>query len=282
MQLRPPARTATATACAVLAAGGLAACHEGAAHPRSAGGRPTAASSTPGRQRQRAPGKDGAPPPATASSPSPSASTSPARTPRTESGLPPVLSRIPVKDNVVFITIDDGWEKDADFVRLIRERKVPLTLFLANMAIKKDYAYFRGLQQAGALIEDHTMTHPYLPKLPYAGQKREICTAADVYTKQYGTRPTLLRAPYGATRHDTLRAARDCGMRAVFFWREVVSNGRIAYQVAGGLHRGDILLVHFNPNMTADFKRMLHTIQKQGFKPAAVKDYLPAKYFQQP
>jgi peptidoglycan/xylan/chitin deacetylase (PgdA/CDA1 family) len=193
-----------------------------------------------------------------------------------------VISRIPVKDKVVFITIDDGWEKDADFVRLIRERKIPLTLFLANMAVKKDYAYFRGLQQAGALIEDHTMTHPYLPKLSYARQKQEICTAADIYAKQYGARPTLFRAPYGATDRGTLRAVKDCGIKAVFFWREVVSNGRIAYQVAGGLHPGDILLVHFNPNMTADFKRMLHTIQKQGFKPAAMRDHLPPKYFQQP
>jgi peptidoglycan/xylan/chitin deacetylase (PgdA/CDA1 family) len=191
-----------------------------------------------------------------------------------------VISRIPVQDKVVFITIDDGWEKDADFIRLVREERVPVTLFLANMAVKKNYGYFRELQQAGALIEDHTMTHPYLPRLSYARQKQEICDAATVYGTQYGTRPTLFRAPYGVTDHDTLRAARDCGIKAIFFWREVVSNGRIAYQVPGGLHPGDILLVHFNPNMTADFRRMLRTIRRQGFTPAAVRDRLPAEYFQ--
>jgi peptidoglycan/xylan/chitin deacetylase (PgdA/CDA1 family) len=281
-------RPLTSATLAMLAAGGLTACHHGAPHGHSAA---PAASRGPGggaptRTPARAPGHGppvSAPqsPPASPSpsaTPSRSASTTPSGTPRPRGGLPPVISRIPVKDKVVFITIDDGWEKDADFVRLIREQRVPLTLFLANTAVKKDYGYFRGLQRAGALIEDHTMTHPYLPRLSYARQRREICDAAAVYTAQYGTRPTLFRAPYGATDHDTLRAARDCGMKAIFFWREVVANGRIAYQVPGGLHRGDILLVHFNPNMTADFRRLLRTIHEQGFTPAAVRDHLPPAY----
>jgi peptidoglycan/xylan/chitin deacetylase (PgdA/CDA1 family) len=272
------ARTTTAAACALLAAGGLAACHDATSSPRAAHGtpaRPSHSSSGPVRHRRRPPVK---PPRATkAAGHTPSATAS--GTPRVRGPLPPVISHIPVRSRIVFITIDDGWEKDAGFVRLIRERRIPLTLFLANMAIKKDYGYFRELQRAGALIEDHTMTHPYMPKLPYARQKAEICGAADIYAREYGSRPTLFRAPYGATGHDTLRAARDCGMKAVFFWREVVSNGQIAYQVPGRLHPGDILLVHFNPNMTADFKRLLHTIHRQGFTPAAIKDHLPAEYF---
>jgi peptidoglycan/xylan/chitin deacetylase (PgdA/CDA1 family) len=192
-----------------------------------------------------------------------------------------VISRIPVRSKVVFITIDDGWEKDPAFVRLIGERRIPLTLFLTNAAIKDDYGYFRDLRRTGALIEDHTMTHPYLPKLSYARQKQEICAPADIYARQYRTRPTLFRAPYGATGRDTLRAARECGMKVVFFWREVVTNGRIAYQVPGGLHPGDILLVHFKPHMTTDFERMLHTIGEQGFTPAPITKYLPARYFRQ-
>ncbi|MCO5967202.1 polysaccharide deacetylase family protein [Actinoallomurus soli] len=283
----PQLRTLTAAALAVLTAGGLAACHNGArtrtaAPVASRGAGDGAPSQTPGHGPPSSPA-----PPSPSASPSASATpsgsptaTSPSPIPRSRDGLPPVISRIPTQDKIVFITIDDGWEKDADFVRLIRDERIPVTLFLANMAVKKDYGYFRELQQAGALIEDHTMTHPYMPKLSYKRQKQEICDAADIYTKQYGARPTLFRAPYGSTDHDTLRAARDCGMKAVFFWREVVSNGSIAYQVAGKLHRGDIILVHFNPNMTADFKRMLRSIKKQGFTPAAVRDHLPPQYFE--
>jgi peptidoglycan/xylan/chitin deacetylase (PgdA/CDA1 family) len=249
-------------------------------------GRPTA--SAPGGQpkHRRAAGRRSTPatrPAVTPAAPTPATTaqiTAPApRTPSPGGPLPPVISHIPVHGKLVFITIDDGWEKDPGFVRLIQRRRIPLTLFLTNRAIKDDYGYFRGLQRAGALIEDHTMTHPYLPKLSYARQKQEICAPTGIYEREYGERPTLLRAPYGATGRDTLRAARDCGMKAVFFWREVVTGGRIAYQVPGRLHPGDILLVHFNPNMTADFERMLHTIARQGFRPAGMRHYLPARYF---
>ncbi|WP_345358340.1 polysaccharide deacetylase family protein [Actinoallomurus liliacearum] len=289
--MRPQLRALTAAALAVLTAGGLTACHQGTPHSRSAA--PVASRGPGGSEPSLTPGHgppSSAPvtPPASSSpsanpSGSPSGSptaTTPSAIPRSRDGLPPVISRIPVQDKVVFITIDDGWEKDADFVRLIRDERIPVTLFLENLAVKKNYGYFRELQQAGALIEDHTMTHPYMPRLSYKRQKQEICDAAGIYTTQYGARPTLFRAPYGSTDHDTLRAARDCGMKAIFFWREVVSNGKIAYQVPGRLHPGDIMLVHFNPNMTADFKKMLRTIHKQGFRPAAVRDHLPAEFFQ--
>jgi peptidoglycan/xylan/chitin deacetylase (PgdA/CDA1 family) len=276
MALRPPARTATAAACTLIAAGGLTACHDTTA-PRA--GRTPAPSRSAGHTRHRRPsGTTTARPtrPERENTPDPAT-----RTLAPAGALPPVISRIPVHQKLVFITIDDGWEKDPSFVRLIRRRRIPVTLFLTNAAVQDDYGYFRGLQRAGALIEDHTMTHPYMPKLSYARQKEEICTPAGIYARQYGARPTLFRAPYGATGPDTLRAARDCGMKAVFFWREVVTGGRIAYQVPGGLHPGDILLVHFKPNMTADFGRMLHSIEKQGFRPAPIKKHLPARYFRQ-
>jgi peptidoglycan/xylan/chitin deacetylase (PgdA/CDA1 family) len=184
-----------------------------------------------------------------------------------------------VHRKIVFITVDDGWEKDPAFVRLVRDRHIPLTLFLTDEAIRSDYGYFRELRRAGALIGDHTMTHPYLPKLSFDRQEQEICGSAAIDAREYGTRPTLFRAPYGATNRDSLAAARDCGMKAVFFWREVVTHGRIAYQVPGRLHPGDILLVHFDPNMTADFERLLRTIHAQGFTPAPLRRHLPARYF---
>jgi len=278
MAIRSPVRALTTAACTVLAAGGLAACHSAA--PRSATGTPAppkpSVTEHPRHRRPAREKKKKTKPPAR----TPRSTTEATRTLRAPA-LPPVISHIPVHGKIVFITIDDGWEKEPSFVQLIRERRIPLTLFLTNKAIDGDYGYFRGLQRAGALIEDHTMTHPYLPKMSYDRQKAEICPPADIYAKQYGTRPTLFRAPYGATDRDTLRAARACGMKAVFFWREVVTGGRIAYQVPGRLHPGDILLVHFDPNMTVNFERLLRTIHQQGFRPAAIKDHLPQGYFRQ-
>jgi peptidoglycan/xylan/chitin deacetylase (PgdA/CDA1 family) len=201
------------------------------------------------------------------------------RPPRETRGeLPPVLSRIATRDKVVFVTIDDGWEKDDDFADLVRDQKIPITVFLMNDAAKGDYGYFRRLQRAGALIEDHTMTHPLMTRLSYARQKYQICRTADIYARRYGTRPTLFRAPYGASNTTTRRAARDCGMKAIFFWRETSEHGDLAYQAPGGLHPGDVILVHFKPHMARDFKTLLRRIREQGYRPAALGDHLPAGY----
>jgi peptidoglycan/xylan/chitin deacetylase (PgdA/CDA1 family) len=286
-------RSAAALVAAGLAATVVAGCgsSKGPARNTAAHGKATAspsASASASASPSTTPGDPESPAPSTSATPSTSPSTggSGAVDPNDPSlqpkgGLPPVISKLPTTDKVVFITIDDGWQKDADFVKLIKDQQIPITVFLMNDAAKGDYGYFRELQEAGALIEDHTMTHPLMTRLSYQTQKAQICQTADIYGKQYGTRPTLFRAPYGASNAATKKAAADCGMKAIFFWREVSEHGNLEYQTAGGLQPGDIILVHFKPNMTRDFKTLLGRITRQGFKPAALQNYLPAPFFQQ-
>lgn len=288
---RVTARSTAAFVAAGLAATVLAGCGSSKAPARrAASGGHTASSSpsTPASSDPSPPSGIGSvsPTPSTSATPSTSPSPSSSVDPQdpslqTKGGLPPVISKLPTTDKVVFITIDDGWQKDADFVDLVTSRQVPITVFLMNDAAKGDYGYFRDLQQAGALIEDHSMTHPLMTRLSYDEQKAQICKTADIYATQYGTRPTLFRAPYGAANATTRKAAADCGMKAVFFWREVSEHGDLEYQTPGGLQPGDIILVHFKPNMARDFRTLLGRIENQGFKPAAFKDYLPAPFFEQ-
>jgi peptidoglycan/xylan/chitin deacetylase (PgdA/CDA1 family) len=276
------ARTIAALAAAGLAATVLAGCGGGKTVARGVsahkpGGPGASSTPTPDPRRSMS-----APAPAP-SSPAPGGSADPGDPAfASRHGLPPVLSRIPTKDKVVFVTIDDGWEHDADFAAYVRAHRTPFTVFLLNDAAKGDYGYFRGLQRSGAVIGDHTMTHPLMTRLSYAAQKAQICRAADIYTTQFGARPTLFRAPYGEANLTTKRAAAACGMKAIFFWREVSEHGNLEYQTPGGLKPGDIILVHFKPHMLRDFKSLLRRIQAQGFRPASVRDYLPASFFRPP
>ena len=79
--------------------------------------------------------------------------------------LPPVFTTIPTKDKVVFLTIDDGAEKDPAFLRMMSDLKIPYTAFLSNYLIKDDYGYFRKMQASGVTLNNHTLHHPYLPAL---------------------------------------------------------------------------------------------------------------------
>ncbi|WP_436520519.1 polysaccharide deacetylase family protein [Actinoplanes sp. HUAS TT8] len=186
------------------------------------------------------------------------------------------FQRIPTTHRVAFITIDDGWTKDPMAMKLFQAANVPITLFLEVDAVKVNPAYFTELQSTGAVIENHTLTHPNLTHLSYEGQKHQICGAADELGKLYGRRPVLFRPPGGAFNGNTLRAVKECGMKASFTWRETTDKGIIRFQ-DGRRHiaSGDIILMHFRPAFVEDFLAVLNVIKKDNMTPALLDDYIP-------
>lgn len=187
------------------------------------------------------------------------------------------VSRIPTTQRVAFITIDDGWVKRPEALALLRASRTPVSLFLTVNAVKDNPGYFRGLQQSGAVIESHTVSHRRLRGMPYAEQKQEICGSSDWLGAQYGRRPTLFRPPFGEKDDDTLRAAYDCGIQAGFFWTETVDRGKVFYQTADKrIQPGDIILMHFRDAYADDFLAALTAIKASGLTPALLEDYVSA------
>jgi len=197
--------------------------------------------------------------------------------PASDPGLVPVLHRIPTTDRVAFITIDDGYEKDPAVVALLEARHVVVTPFLAVTALQSNHEYFSVLQkQTGQMPQDHTLTHPFLSKLSYERQKHEICGAADQLGTWYGTRPWLLRPPYGDYSTTTRRAAKDCGMTAIVLWDVSLPHHVLRYAEGSKVRPGDIILVHWRKNLARDLPVAIDAIESAGLRVAALQDYLPA------
>ncbi|WP_404819544.1 polysaccharide deacetylase family protein [Streptomyces marincola] len=199
----------------------------------------------------------------------------------TGSGLPPVLVRVPTDEKVVFLTVDDGAEKDRDLLAMLRELDVPYSSFLTDYVARDDYGYFREAHPDGTGVHNHTVTHPELPRLPYAKQRAEICRQQDILEREFGVRPELFRPPYGAYDRDTLRAAASCGVTAVPLWAEEAFPDRIEWGRADRkFHPGDIILSHFrgpgewDGDMADMVRRVLATATEQGFALARLEDYL--------
>ncbi|QIJ64258.1 polysaccharide deacetylase family protein [Streptomyces sp. JB150] len=198
-----------------------------------------------------------------------------------ELDLPPVFTTVPTRHKIVFLTIDDGAEKDRAFLRMMDELKVPYTAFLSDYLVKEDYGYFERMQDLGVPLNNHTLRHPYLPGLSYARQKREICGMQDVIEERYGKRPRLFRPPFGNYNRDTLLAAKACGITHVPLWNEEVFVDRWEYREWDrGIHRGDIVLSHFrgrddwNGTMTDMARRFLDKVTAEGYAVARLEDYL--------
>jgi peptidoglycan/xylan/chitin deacetylase (PgdA/CDA1 family) len=217
------------------------------------------------------------------------------RIPRSDDGLPPVISSIPTKRKVVFLTIDDGWEQDPGFVAQVRDQRIPIAAFVMRDAVEArgavdptaqggrflgagKWGYVRDLRDAGATIENHTLTHPNLPTLGYEQQKAEICGSSKLIRKHMGTQPTLFRPPFGSLNGLTRKAAKACGIDALLLWTATVQpGGKIAYQVPDKkLRPGDVLLLHFRPNLSRDFRILVNKIKRRGFELGNLDAYLKA------
>ncbi|MET9962494.1 polysaccharide deacetylase family protein [Streptomyces sp. NPDC006326] len=195
--------------------------------------------------------------------------------------LPPVFTTVPTEDKVVFLTIDDGAEKDPEFLKMMQELKIPYTAFLSDYLIRENYPYFKKMQAAGVTLNNHTLNHRYLPALSYKAQREEICGQQDTIQKQFGKRPTLFRPPYGNYNEDTLRAAKSCGIKAVPLWNAEGFPDRMDYREWDrDLHPGDIILTHFRgqedwkATMPDMIRHVMKTVTDKGYAVARLEDYL--------
>lgn len=195
--------------------------------------------------------------------------------------LPPVFTTVPTEDKVVFLTIDDGAEKDPEFLKMMKELDIPYTSFLSDYLVKDNYPYFKEMQAAGVTLNNHTLNHRYLPALSYEQQREEICGQQDVIQKQFGKRPTLFRPPYGNYNQDTLKAAKSCGIKAVPLWNAEAFTNRMDYREWDrDLHPGDIILTHFRGKddwkgtMPDMIRQVMKTVTDKGYAVARLENYL--------
>lgn len=205
--------------------------------------------------------------------------------PKAAPGKAAVLDRIPVAptEKVVFLTFDDGAEKDPEFLKMAADLKLPISMFLTDNVASPDYGHFEKLRDngSGSTVNNHTLTHPNLRTLPFAAQKKEICGQQDRLEKRFGKRPPLFRPPFGNYNDDTLRAAAECGAQTVVLWRASMQINDFQYAEGSALKPGDIILAHFRgpselkgETETRMTTHMLQRIQDQGYRIGRLEDYL--------
>jgi peptidoglycan/xylan/chitin deacetylase (PgdA/CDA1 family) len=197
-------------------------------------------------------------------------------------GLLPVLDHVRTKDRVVFLTYDDSAEQDLRFVDMIRELRLPVTVFLTDTVVGPGYGYFARLRSVGVTVQNHTLEHRSLRGLPFAGQRAEICGQQDKLRKRFGIRPTLFRPPYGAHDTNTLRATAACGLSSVVLWRASMRPEGLHFGTSHDhLRAGDIILAHpegaaptVPTSLVETTTRLLRRVQEEGFAVARLEDYL--------
>ncbi|MFJ9725205.1 polysaccharide deacetylase family protein [Streptomyces sp. NPDC101209] len=187
---------------------------------------------------------------------------SPAHAPTVRRARPlTVVRRVPTRDKVVFLTYDDGAEQDPRFVDMVRELRLPVSMFLTGRGAGPGHGHFA------------------LRGLPYAGQRAEICGRQARHRSRFGVRPRLFRPPHGAYDTTTLRAAADCGVSAVVLWRASMEARQPTF--ARGeprLRPGDIVSVPSgepaSPTLVERTRGLLRAVEGRGLTVGRLEDYL--------
>jgi peptidoglycan-N-acetylglucosamine deacetylase len=182
--------------------------------------------------------------------------------------LPPVTGRlsgadwtyIPTTRHVVALTFDAGANADAvsSILATLRRYEVAATFFLTGNFVRDFPAAARSIAAAGERIGDHTISHPYLTKLPDAAVRRQITGAARQIIAVTGKNPApLFRFPYGDADARTIAIANQAGYVPVRWsvdtlgWEGTaghISAAVVAARVVAGLRPGEIVLMHVGSN----------------------------------
>lgn len=190
-------------------------------------------------------------------------------------GYATLVSNIVTKQPVVFLSIDDGSFKDDSVVKMMKDNNIKASLYLAKSFIADNPDFFKQITANGSLVENHSMNHYLdLSKRSYVAQRAEICGQSDYLLSVYGRRPVFYRPPGGSYNSDTLKAAHDCGMKAVVTWIAKANGGSMQYQIGDKLRPGDIVLMHFRPEFKQDMQAFIDAKDAAGLKVELLEDWL--------
>jgi peptidoglycan/xylan/chitin deacetylase (PgdA/CDA1 family) len=188
-----------------------------------------------------------------------------------------LLYRIDTKDPVVFVTIDDGFDKNGFGLDLLKKWRWPVTSFLLPFNSKNHVPYFQNIGRIND-IATHTAKHTILKGLSLEKQQAAICSGEQQIKQQFGYTTGIFRPPTGSWDSTTLEAAAHCGISTVLLWR-VSMNGSTMTTWGGPPRAGDVILIHYVRSLDRSLKRLAWELHKQGLHVARLADYLPMKTY---
>jgi peptidoglycan/xylan/chitin deacetylase (PgdA/CDA1 family) len=162
------------------------------------------------------------------------------------------------------LTFDDG-PNDPWTGRLLdrlARHQVRATFFLIGKYVRLRPDLVRAIRQAGHLIGNHTVTHPWLAVQSADRIREELTDCNAALEDVLGEKVRFLRPPHGSRRPAVLQAARELGLAPVmwnamgFDWRANITAVQIAAHLERGIvrnqrsSRGSNLLLHDGGHLT--------------------------------
>ncbi len=125
----------------------------------------------------------------------------------------------PPRPDEIAVTFDDGPNPVATprLLDVLARHQVRATFFLIGDFARQEPGLTRRIAEEGHLVGNHTMHHPWLPRLSSARIREEIAGCNHVLEDILGAPVRFFRPPHGARRPAVLRIAADLGLRTMMW-----------------------------------------------------------------
>ncbi len=161
-----------------------------------------------------------------------------------------VLWRVSTQQRLVALTYDDGpstkWTPRV--LDMLAEHGVRVTFFLVGQRAAAHPQLVRRAAEAGHEFANHTWNHADLSQVSEEEADRQLRTTDELVRRLTGTRPRLMRPPWGRIDAVGMLAAARLGY-TVALWSQLVlerqlSADRNVHDVVAGTGPGSMILVH--------------------------------------
>lgn len=193
-----------------------------------------------------------------------------------------VVVNIPVTDNSVALTIDDGPHPlvTSVFLDILRKYKAKATFFVVGEKVEECPELLRRMADEGHEIGNHTYTHPRLAHVDEVEALAQIRGCALAVGKVSGQPTHLLRPPGGGIAAHVLKAATAANCTVVL-WTHNTNDWTvddpeiIAANALRDLRPGSIILMHQGTMASARaLPLILEGIEKRGLRVSTVGEML--------
>lgn len=182
----------------------------------------------------------------------------------------------------VALTFDDGPDKNVTpkVLDTLKKTSTPATFFQVGREFAGNEALVKRALADGHVLGTHTWTHPQLPLLNPDELNEELANTIAASEQISGTRPTLMRPPYGLFNDAVIDKTIELG-NSVIMWDVDTEDWKnknpqeTAKRALEGAHRGAIILMHdVHPSTAEALPTIIAELRKNGYSLVTIPQLL--------
>ncbi len=183
----------------------------------------------------------------------------------------------------VAMTFDDGPSAalTPKLLDLLAQHKMKATFFVVGQNAADHPEILKRAVREGHEIANHSWSHPNLARMGDEAVRRELQKTDDAIKAAIGTRPTLMRPPYGAiTPRQKAWIHSDFGYRIIIWdvdpldWRRP-GPSVVTHRIVSEARPGSIILAHdIHPPTIEAMPATFDQLEGKGFKFVTVSELL--------